>query len=338
MKGSGSWAAGKLHEEKNDTILNMKTFLFIVLLSLSINARFFTQNGDIAAKKNVDYMGIHIIDQKKLSFNKIEGVPFGGISDLTYVPDTGTLYMVSDRGRLFSFDASFGRRIRLHPTHAASLRDSNGTQIQAINDRDTEGMTRDGKGHVLLSFEEHPRIARIGVRGSRFGQLLPSHYPLPSDLKDPKYYVNGNRQLEAVVWHPKYGLLTAAENPTTNHHDGFQRIYSLSGKVWAFRPETERNTGIVSMAVMDDGNLLVLERAFIRWNYPFVVTLKKVYLNHKKGYACHTKILAKMDIHTGWWVDNYEGLTKVGKNRYVMISDDDYKYYRPTLMMYFEVR
>jgi len=163
-------------------------------------------------------------------------------------------------------------------------------------------------------------------------------YRLPADLNDIRNFVNSNRALEAVVFHPKYGPLTAAENPTRNHHDGLQRIYSLSGKVWAFRPEKETNTGIVSMVVMDDGNLLVLERAFIRWNYPFVVTLKKVYLQHKPGHACRTKILAKMDIHSGWWVDNYEGLTKVGKNRYVMVSDDDFSWYRPTLMMYFEVR
>ncbi len=291
-------------------------------------------------KKNIDYMGIHIIDQRRLSFGAISGVPFGGISDLNYDPKSKTMLMVSDRGALYDFQVSFGRRIHVKPRRAAWLRGSNGVRFAGADaTHDSEGLAQDGRGNVLISFEGSPsRIRHVGTRGARFGRMYSTQYSLPSDLKKSTNYVSNNRALEAVAWHPKYGLLTAAENPTRNHRDGYQRIYSLSGKVWAFRPEKEINTGIVSMAVMDDGNLLVLERAFIRWNYPFVVTLKKVYLKHKPGQACRTKVLAKMDMHSGWWVDNYEGLTKVGKNRYVMVSDDDFSWYRPTLMMYFEVR
>jgi len=319
----------------------MRFVTLFLLLILSADARSVDYGkGDLLPKKDIDFMGIHILDQRRLSFGSIDGIPFGGVSDLSYDPRNKKLYMISDRGILYAFGARFDRRIHLQPLRAAWLRDQNGSRFGGGDGtHDSEGMTHDRRGNLLLSFEGTPvRIQRVGTDGADFGRILPGTYPLPSDLRKAANYVSNNRALEAVVYHPKYGLLTAAENPTRNHHDGFQRIYSLSGKVWAYQAEKELNTGIVSMAVMDDGNLLVLERAFIRWNYPFVVTLKKVYLDPKPGHACRTRILAKMDIHSGWWVDNYEGLAKVGKNRYVMISDDDFKWYRPTLMMYFEVR
>jgi len=47
--------------------------------------------------------------------------------------------------------------------------------------------------------------------------------------------------------------------------------------------------------------------------------------------------LAKMNSHKGWDVDNFEGLSRVGKNRYVMISDVNDNFYQKTLLIYFEV-
>ena len=88
---------------------------------------------------------------------------------------------------------------------------------------------------------------------------------------------------------------------------------------------------------MDDGNLLVLERSFTGLMTPFIVTLKKVYIQNCKKKMCKTKVLAKMNSHKGWDVDNFEGLARVGKHRYVMISDDNDNFFQKTLLIYFEV-
>ena len=89
---------------------------------------------------------------------------------------------------------------------------------------------------------------------------------------------------------------------------------------------------------MDDGNLLVLERSFTDFMDPFVITLKKVYLGRcKQNSLCKSEILIKMNSHKGWDVDNFEGLARVGKNRYVMISDDNDNFFQRTLLIYFEV-
>lgn len=88
---------------------------------------------------------------------------------------------------------------------------------------------------------------------------------------------------------------------------------------------------------MDDGNVLVLERSYSGLLNPFVITLKKVYINRCKKGICPTKVLAKMNSHKGWKVDNFEGLARVGKHRYVMISDDNENFFQSTLLIYFEV-
>jgi len=116
-----------------------------------------------------------------------------------------------------------------------------------------------------------------------------------------------------------------------------QVIYALSGKKWYFKAEPEAKSAVSAIEVMDDGNLLVLERSFSGYLNPFIVTLKKVYLNRCKNGMCKSEVLLKMNSHKGWSVDNFEGLARVAKNRYVMISDDTDVFFQKTLFIYFEV-
>ncbi len=314
----------------------MRKIAVFLVYTLSIAASgMFTADGTIKPKKKIDYMGIRILDQLRLSYGTIDGVPFGGISDLAWSPKTHELYMVSDRGRLFRFSAAFGKKIALKPIAATRLKDRNGTPYNTIQERDTEGMTLDPEGHLWIAFEVTPQVVEFGKKGPDFGRYL-TQKKLPKPLTIPSNYLNSNTMLEALTYHPKYGFLTAAERPLKTPGDGLQRVYSLQGKVWAFPTEKHPNNGIVALAPMDDGNLLVLERAYISLFNPFIITLKKVYLDQCPHGVCRSKILARMDMFVGWHVDNYEGLARVGPNRYLMVTDDDYKFYRQTQLMYFE--
>ena len=91
------------------------------------------------------------------------------------------------------------------------------------------------------------------------------------------------------------------------------------------------------MEVMDDGNILVLERSFTGMLDPFVLTLKKVNIKNCLYKMCKSEVLLKMNSHKGWDVENFEGLARVGKNRYVMISDDNDNFLLATVLVYFEV-
>ena len=289
--------------------------------------------------QNVDKnkLGIRILDQKELSFLEVDGVKFSEISDLAYYKKTKSLYMVSDEGKLFEFKAVFTDKIGvLEPKRAGVLLKKNGKKFKKWR-RDSEGMTIDGKARLLISFEEKAKIGWFHKNSDKYGWMI-RKYKLPKKLRKIKNFRSKNKSLEALAWHPRYGMLTAAEWPLKKVSKKHQTIYSLGAREWHFKAEPEGSSAVSAIEVMGDGNILVLERSFTGYMNPFVVTLKKVYIDRCKKGMCPTKILAKMNSHKGWDVDNFEGLAKVGKHRYVMISDDNDNFFQKTLLIYFEVK
>ena len=313
----------------------MKVFL-LVLLSLYVLYAGVSSTNIVPPFSKKSFMHIKILDQKKLSFQRLYGLKFAELSDVTYHQSTQTLYFLSDKGLLFAFDAHFSDSIdMLIPLRGTKLKNKKAKRFKTWK-RDSEGMTLDGTGKLLISFEGKAKIGWFHKNSASYGNLI-RKYKLPSVLVDTKNYRSKNKSLEALAWHPKYGVLTATEWPLKRYAKKRQTIYSLSGKKWHFKAEAEGRSSVVAMEVMDDGNVLVLERSYTGLLHPFVVTLKKVYLNNCKKKMCEVKVLAKMNSHKGWEVDNFEGLAKVGKHRYVMISDDNENFFQRTLLIYFEV-
>ena len=278
-----------------------------------------------------------ILDQKVLSYGMIDGVPFSEISDLAYDKKSHRLYMVSDEGGLFVFHARFTKEKieELKPIEAAYLTKREGKPFKKWA-RDSEGMTLDGRGRLLISFEGKAKIGWFHKDDSKIGQRI-QKYKLPKRLRSTKNYRSKNKSLEALAWHPRYGVLTVAEWPLKGDEKKLQTIYALNGKRWHFRAEPEGRSAVAAIEVMDDGNLLVLERSFTGMLEPFVVTLKKVYIQGCQTQVCRSKVLLKMNSHKGWAVDNFEGLTRVDTHRYLMVSDDNDNFFQQTLLIYFEV-
>ena len=281
-------------------------------------------------------MGIKILDQKQLSFEKIKGIKFAEVSDVAYYKKTQTLYLLSDKGLLYGFNAHFSDTVdMLIPMNAVKLKSKKGKRFKKWK-RDSEGLVLDGKGKLLVSFEGKAKIGWFHKNSVKYGTLI-RKYRLPKVLQNIKNYRSKNKSLESVAWHKKYGILTATEWPLKRDDKKKQTIYALSGKKWHFKAEPEGKSAVVAMEVMDDGNILVLERSYTGLLNPVVITLKKVYINHCVNKYCPTKVLAKMNNHKGWELDNFEGLARVGKNRYVMVSDDNENFFQRTLLIYFEV-
>ena len=313
----------------------MKKFLWIILFVASLLQAHIYDIDITPSLSNQKQNKIKILDQKELSFSTINSLAFSEISDLAYDKAKHILYMISDEGKLYLFDATFDNKIHLKPTQAVNLRKKNGKKFKRWL-RDSEGMTLDAKGHLVISFEGVPKVAWFHKNSKKAGWMI-KKYKLPTVLRDPSNYRTRNKELEALSWHPKYGLLTVAEWPLRKDHKKKQTIYSLRGKKWHFKAEPEPRSAISAIEVMDDGNLLVLERSFTGLFDPFVITLKKVYLDKCKKHFCKQEVLLKMNSHRGWAVDNFEGLTRVDKNRYIMISDDNDNFYQKTILIYFEV-
>jgi hypothetical protein len=282
-------------------------------------------------------MGIKILDQKVLSYADIDHHHFSEISDLAYDKKSKKLYMISDQGILFKFDITLDEKIRyLTLKSGVSLKDRRGREFKRWR-RDSEGMTIGYKNRLYISFEGRAKIGYFDRVG-----MMKKRYPLPIKLSNPKNYRSRNKSLEALAWHPKYGILTSTEWPLKRYKAKDQAIYSLHRREWHFRADSAKSSAVVAMEVMSDGNILILERAYSGLMHPIIITLKKVWINQCRGstkikYSCKNKILAQFDSSKGWHIDNFEGLTKVSKDRYLMVSDDNDNFYQRTILIYFEV-
>ena len=276
---------------------------------------------------------IKILDQKEIILKEISGLPFAEASDLAYDAKANRLYMVGDKGFLYTFALILGDSIeKLSPLEAHPITKEHGKRFKSKK-IDTEGLAWDSRRNLLISFERKPKIGSFDTKGQRVRKQR-----LPQKLRNPKHYRSRNKMLESVANHPKYGILTASELPLKNQKPREQTIYSLRGKQWHFLAEPEKKSAITAIEVMDDGNLLILERAYTKPLEPRYTTLKKLYLDRCNKGICSTEILAKMNSAKGWKIDNFEGLTRVAPHRYLMISDDNNNFFQRTLLLYFEVR
>lgn len=308
--------------------------LFFLVVSIAILQGGMLSQQMAPSPDTVVYNKVKFLDQKILFFQEISGFKFSEISDLAYDIHAKRLYCVSDEGRVFMFDAHFSQKIeRFDPLSGVALVKKNGKPFKSWR-RDSEGMTLNDRTELFVSFEGEAKIGKFDTKG----RMVKSHL-LPKKLREPKHYRSRNKSLEALTWHPRYGLLTAAEWPLKENHKKMQTIYALDGKEWHFKAEGEGKSAVVAIETMDDGNLLVLERSFTGLMNPLVITLKKVYLSEckRKKKMCSSEVLLKMNTHQGWNIDNFEGLARVEKDRYVMVSDDNDNFYQKTLLVYFEV-
>jgi hypothetical protein len=272
---------------------------------------------------------ITILDERSLIYSAKKDIPFSEISDLSYDEKNHKLYMIGDKGNFYTFSAEFGKKITTLKYLSAYKID----EKKRPSKYDTEGLTHDNKGNLYVSFERSPRIASISKKG-----YLGKNQTLTKELKNKKNYQGSNKIFEALAWHKKYGLLTVAEFPLYKKKTTQQTVYSLKGKKWNFQAEAYKNSAVTAIEVMDDNHLLILERAFTSVFEPMHITLKKLYLNEcDKKQVCKTEVLTKYTGQTGINISNYEGLAKVGKNRYLMISDNNNKAILSTKLVYFKV-
>ena len=298
-------------------------FLLFCILAVSLNAF------NIVPE---NYHGkIKFIKQEKLDYD-FDGLNFSELSDLAYDKNSHTLYAVSDKGILFTFIANINDNgFKLTPLNGYKLKRKNGKRLKRWK-RDSEGLTLDNRNNLYISFEGKPKISLYRKDGVKIKNIK-----LPKALKRAKLR-SKNKSLESLAWHPKYGLLTALEYSKVSDKKENQTIYSTSGKSWRLKMEPIHNNAITAIEVMDDGNLLILERAYNGLLGKFQVNLVKMYINGcKSGEFCKKEKLLTIDSAKGWEVENFEGLCRVGKNRYLMVSDDNDSILASTVLIYFEL-
>jgi len=274
---------------------------------------------------------IKVIKQESLVYT-VDGNKLSEISDLVYDKNSSILYMLSDRGILFTFKAKFSKdSFNLKALHSFRLKDKY-SKVLKDDKTDSEGIALDNRGNLYISFERITKIFQFSKNGTLIKEIK-----LPKGLQNVELS-SDNKSLESLAWHKKYGLITALEYPKAGGNRINQTIYSTSGQEWNFKMENISRNGISEIEVMDDGNLLILERAFNWFIGDFQVNLVKLYINGcRSGEYCKKEPIAKLKINRFYNMENFEGLTNLGDGKYLLISDDNNNILALTKLVYFKI-
>jgi hypothetical protein len=305
------------------------------------------------ADRNLSRLGkIAICDTQILSLDTIDGEKFFGISALAYDRDTHTLYMLSDRSRLFAFDLRIDadKIVKLKPLWGRRLRDRNGHKY-FLKESDSEGMTlisRGGKKYLLISFEQKPRVLLFNLEGREVG--MPVQKSL-SDLKEhlslrglapilrkPFSYRKNNQMLESVAFTKAYATVVTPEFPLRKTKGDLQGLYNHNGRICYFKRHG-LSLGVTELESLPDGSLLALQRGVHLGRHIKIETqLLKIDLKGIRGGICPSESLFHASTDEGWALDNFEGLCSVGENRFLMVSDDNGNFFQKTILVLFKLR
>ena len=293
--------------------------------------------------ENVDsrFMRINILNSYLLRTKTKDSLPITELSDLAWDEDEQILYAVSDEGLLYHLKISFNKnKLRsINIIAAKRLKDKNNKPLRG-KFSDAEGLTlqngnngKKGDSLLIISFENKPRIGSFSPDGNFINKVKTS-----KKLRKRKSFRHKNKALESVTLHPKYGVLTAAEYPIKNQPLNQQTLYSSTGKEWHFASLKVKNSSITALEVLPNGDILILERAYNGLLSPIVISLRQLNLQKcKTSELCDTSLIARFDSSDGWILDNFEGLTHIKDNRYLMVSDNNNNPFQKTILVLFEI-
>lgn len=256
---------------------------------------------------------------------RVDGTAFSEISGLAWDAGKQWLYAVSDKGNLFRLRLRIeGGELRaVVPVAAVMMRSSAGPLGQASG-FDAEGLAlRPGtegpdkhsiRTELLVATEGTPRVLRVAPSGEVLGELA-----LPNELADAGRYADRNAMLESVAIHPVHGVLVTPERPLRGEiRPAGHRIQAVDHH-WNIQALDPEESNLKAMEVLDDGQLLVLERS--GRGKRLVNALRSARLEACSGpSSCPMQTLLYMD-HAGG-SDNFEGMAYLGNGQVLLASDN----------------
>ncbi len=273
--------------------------------------------------------------------SRFNSIPIKELSGIAWDKDDQVLYAVSDEGYLYQLKVTF-KNNQLHDlkvVFATNLIDSNGIPLKGKY-RDSEGLStlytnngKQGDTQLLISFENKPRIVKFSTKGRMISSIK-----LPKKINKKSKFLHKNKALESVAYHPEFGVVTAAEYPIKYRPKSIQTLFSSNGKEWNFERSKAPNSGITGLEILENGDVLILERSYKNPFIPVVINLRRLQLDKcDKNQLCTAETVARFNASEGWSIDNFEGLAHYKDNQYFMISDDNNSLFQKTILVLFEV-
>ena len=183
------------------------------------------------------------------------------------------------------------------------------------------------KNKLYISFEDAVRVDKYSLDGIKIKNIK-----LPKILRDINNYNSKNDALESLTYSKKLGFITAPESPFCDKK--YHTIYTTKNKIFKFKSSGK----ITALEIIDNNSLLAIQRDFDYDKKEWNITINKIYL-HKctSSNICKSKTLKILNSHKDKFVDNYEGLTKLKKNLFLMVSDDNNNNFEKTYFILFHL-
>lgn len=262
-----------------------------------------------------------------------EGLNLRELSDLAWDEAGQRLFAVSDQGILHHIKLTFikdwlaGAKVE----RSYRLRRADGGAAYSGAMADAEGLAlwrHPDSGHqeLLVAFEGHPRISRFTPDGEHLGDLT-----LPPGLADKDSYQDLNSALEALAVHPRLGILTAAERPRRGEDASLHMLSSLDGARLRLARANGSDCALVGLESSLQGDIILLERCYQSMSGRLVVHLRQA---SPSGQRPEPRTLATWDTAQGWQIDNFEGITRVHGDHYLLVSDDNAAADQRSLLLY----
>jgi hypothetical protein len=267
---------------------------------------------------------------------------FGGWSDLWVAPDGRALRAVSDEGSWLAatlrYDAA-GRLIGVEPGLIGSLRGENGRFLDGKLETDAEGLARLPDGGWLVSFERDHRVLHYPPGEEKAGQGLagqPRRLTTPPEFR--RQPVNGG--VEAMVVLPDRRTVLISEDASERPGTALGWIVDDAGAWRKFHYQTrDSDHRPTSAAVLPDGDLVLLERAFDRARGVRVAVKRVRVADIAPDAVVRGEELAWL--RHPFSVDNLEGVAAGqgprGETLLWLLSDNNFNPLQRTILLHFEL-
>lgn len=269
---------------------------------------------------------------------------FGGLSGIALDGDGKGFVMVSDAGLWMTGNLAYrdGRPIAIEDVRIGPLKALDDSVLRRDRDRDAEavvlvrGSTQ--RGELLISFEQNHRIGRFNIGPD--GVSAPKSYIRP-DLSRGRIPTQKGFEALTVLKVGRYkGAVVAISErklDAQGRHTGW--LWS-KGKPHVFTLTDIDGFDITDLAVLPDGDLVVLERRF-RWTEGVKMRIRRIALRDLvPGAALSGHVL--MEATMAQNIDNMEGLgvhqDATGATIITLVSDDNYnRALQKTLLLQFRL-
>ena len=251
---------------------------------------------------------------------------FGGLSGLIVTSDCTSLLAVSDAGRWVRADMTYAGNMLSGLTSAsiAPVLNERGKPPKNKPWGDAEALATGPDGKTIVGFETHTRVGTYDLAHNGLKAKFKTLHPPPQIAKGPS-----NGELESMGYFDTGAL---AGNYIAIAESNFDAQGSTRAWIWndkrsfAFSIKQLDNYKVTDLAVLPDGDILILQRSYSLATLPGMAISRLSASEIEAGKLAKPETLLETKVPF-YAIDNMEGLAvceRDGELRVNLVSDNNF--------------